>query len=59
MWMMSRSPTPERFPVEPSPFEFTGTINKAVFDIDPRLTEVDLQAIWHEQHAALADGIGA
>ena len=59
MWMMSRSPTPERFPFEPFPFEFTGTINKAVFNINPHLTEDGLQAIQHEQHAPLADGIGA
>ena len=30
-----------------------------MFDINPHLTEADLQAIQHEQHAALADGIGA
>jgi hypothetical protein len=30
-----------------------------VFNINPHRTEVDLQAIQHEQHAALADGIGA
>ena len=27
-----------------------------MFDINPHLTEADLQAIQHEQHAALADG---
>jgi len=59
MWMMSRSPTPERVQLEPVPFEFTGRINKVVFDINPRLNEADLQAIQHEPHAALADGISA
>ena len=43
-----------------SPFAFTGTIRKVVFDIDPILTEADRAAL-HEsaQHAALAHGIGA
>lgn len=60
--MMSRSTTPERLPTRSnvSAFEFTGKINKVVFDINPHLTEEDRQAIHeHEQHAALADGIGA
>ncbi len=43
-----------------SPFEFTGTIHQVVFDIDPHLAEEDRQGIHeHEQHAALAHGIGA
>ena len=43
-----------------SPFAFTGTIRKVVFDIDPILTEPDRAAL-HEsaQHAALAHGISA
>ena len=43
-----------------SPFAFTGTIRKVVFDIDPILTE-EARAEIHErmQHAALAHGIGA
>ena len=43
-----------------SPFEFTGKITRVVFDINPHLTEADRQAIHeHEQHAALAHGMGA
>ena len=43
-----------------SPFEFIGRIHKVVFDVNPHLTAEDRQAIHeHEQHAALAHGIGA
>ncbi len=50
----------ERGYADSSPFEFTGKINEVVFDINPHLTEEDRQAIHeHEQHAALAHGIGA
>ena len=43
-----------------SPFAFTGTIRKVVFDVDPILTEDDRAAVHeHAQHAALAHGIGA
>ena len=43
-----------------SPFAFTGTINKVLFDIDPHLTEEDRQAVHeHAHHGALACGIGA
>ena len=43
-----------------SPFAFTGTIRKVVFDIAPVLTD-EARAELHErtQHAALAHGIGA
>jgi hypothetical protein len=43
-----------------SPFAFTGTIRKVVFDVNPILTE-EARAEVHEhmQHAALAHGIGA
>ena len=50
----------ERAYADRSPFEFTVQINKVVFDINPHLTDEDRQAIHeHEQHAALALGIGA
>jgi hypothetical protein len=43
-----------------SPFAFTGTIRKVVFDVNPILTE-EARAEVHERmhHAALAHGIGA
>src|SRR3954449_11517388 len=43
-----------------SPFAFTGTIERVVFDIDPILTE-EARAEVHERmhHAAVAHGIGA
>ena len=59
IWMMSRSPTPDRLLVELVPVRVHREDLKAVFDINPQLTEEDRQAIQHEQHAALADGIGA
>jgi hypothetical protein len=52
-------------PVDPSyaamsPFAFTATLGKVVFDVAPALTEEDRHAMHeHEQHAALAHGIGA
>jgi arylsulfatase A-like enzyme len=50
----------DRSYADKSPFAFTGTIDKVVFDIAPHLTEADRQAIHeHEHHAALAHGIGA
>jgi arylsulfatase len=43
-----------------SPFAFTGTVRKVVFDVAPHLSEVDRQAIHeHAQQAALAHGMGA
>jgi hypothetical protein len=43
-----------------SPFAFTGTIRKVVFDVAPHLTEVDELAIHeHEQQGALAHGMSA
>ena len=43
-----------------SPFPFTGTIRRVVFDVDPILTEEDRATVHeHAQHAALAHGIGA
>ena len=50
----------ERGYADSAPFEFTGKISNVVFDINPHLTEEDRQAIHeHEQHTALAHGIGA
>ncbi len=50
----------ERGYADKSPFPFTGTIKKVLFDPNPHLTEEESQAIHeHEQHAALAHGIGA
>jgi arylsulfatase len=50
----------DRAYAERSPFAFTGTIRKVVFDIDPILTD-EARAEIHErmQRAALAHGIGA
>jgi hypothetical protein len=43
-----------------SPFAFTGTVKRLVFDVNPHLAREDRQAIHeHAQHAALAHGIGA
>ena len=43
-----------------SPFAFTGTIRKVVFDIAPHLTEEDELAMHeHERQGALAHGMGA
>ena len=50
----------ERSYADKSPFAFTGAIKKVVFAIKPHLTEEDRRAIHeHDQHGALAHGIGA
>ena len=57
--MMARRPTPESLQIEPFPFEFTGKVNKVVFDTSPHLTDEDRQAINPEQDAALRVRMGA
>jgi arylsulfatase len=43
-----------------SPFAFTGTIRKVVFDVAPHLAEGDQLAIHeHHQQGALAHGMSA
>lgn len=50
----------DRAYADQSPFAFTGTIHKVVFDLNPHVNEADAKAIHeHAQHAALAHGIGA
>jgi arylsulfatase len=43
-----------------SPFAFTGTIHKVVFDINPHLSEADEQALHEHAHQGLtAHGMSA
>jgi len=43
-----------------SPFAFTGTVRKVVFDLDPHPTGDDARTMHeHEHRAAIAHGIGA
>ena len=50
----------DRAYADKSPFSFTGTIKKVVFDIDPADSQQDREALHaHASHAAVAHGIGA
>jgi arylsulfatase len=50
----------DRSYVDRSPFPFTGTIRKVVFDLDPHPSEEHARVMHeHAQHAALAHGMGA
>jgi arylsulfatase len=50
----------DRSYADKSPFAFTGTIRKVVFDVAPHLTEVARRTMHeHEQQAALAHGMSA
>jgi arylsulfatase len=43
-----------------SPFPFTGTVEKVVFDVNPHLTDEDEAALHHAaHHGALAHGMSA
>lgn len=50
----------DRSYADKSPFAFTGTIKKVVFDVHPHLTEEDEHRLHeHAQHAAMAHGASA
>jgi arylsulfatase len=49
----------DRAYADKSPFAFSGTINKVVFEVDPHLTEDEHAIHEHAHHGALAHGIGA